>query len=63
MMDEFYSKEAANCYDIMFNFLYTHTHKHTHTKYKLFKVTSKSHDFDHSSIIFIMIDDSPLLFS
>ena len=59
MMDQFYSKEAANCYDIMFNFLYTHTHK----KYKLFKVTSKSHDFDYSSIIFIMIDDSQLLFS
>lgn len=29
LMEEFYSKESANCYDIMFNFLYTHTHPHT----------------------------------
>lgn len=29
MMDEFYSKEAANCYMILCSISYTHTHTHT----------------------------------
>ena len=48
----------GSCDVMIFNFLYIYTHKN----YKRFKVTSKSHDFD-DSIIYIIIDDTQLLWS